>query len=120
MILDRELTYQVLDDRPFDVFSSSELPQLLLTFRKASDGELWKQVFVGDSVGQRSADPPFHKISEVGNEILIDIYVPEGTGGRDCSAKVTRDHVEVTVNGWGTWRRHVIACEDVGRSSSGQ
>ena len=101
--------YQVLDDRAFDVFSSKEVPQLLVTFRKANDGELWKQMFTEDSVGLRSADPPFHKVTEIGNEILIDIYVPEGTGGRDCSAKVTRDNVEVTVDGWGTWRRRLLA-----------
>ena len=64
---------------------------------------------MGDSVGLRSADPPFHKVAEVGNEIVIELAVPEGTSGRDVQCSCTRDWVEVVVDGWGSWRRHLLA-----------
>lgn len=63
----------------------------------------------GDSVGLRSADPPFHTANEVGNEILITLRVPEGTKGRCVRVTVSRDTVEASVEGWGTWKRHLLA-----------
>jgi curved DNA-binding protein CbpA len=113
--IDRPLAYQAMGALECVVFGSAEVA--LVRCQKANLGEVWRELFVEDSLLLRDAgDHDQHlwwrdaseDFREPEPSFGVDVFVPRNCTVEDLEVELTARHLMVKVAGWGVFRRHWV------------
>ena len=130
-LLERAFAYGFDATRAAEALTFSTMHCMTLVMVKATPGERWRRLFVGDSDGHRELrlGRPAHSVTEEQvdgfkpanhhrvaqrketaserYEVTVNVAIPEAAERRHVDARIGREELRVAVAGWGVWQRRL-------------